>query len=111
MKIFKKSLLALAFVMVLTPMLALAAYTGPEAGPTTLNDITGIIDTVVNWFSVIVFLLAIFFLLWAGLSWMTAGGDESKTSAARNRLIYGLIGIAVALFAGVAQTFIENLIS
>jgi len=96
------------FLFVLVPIAFAAVVT---AGPTTLGGVTTIVDTVITWVQTIVFLIAILMIIWAGFTWMTAGGDEEKIKTARSMLLWALVGIAVALFAGVAKTFITNLIS
>lgn len=40
-------------------------------------------------------ILAIVFLIVAGIQWITSGGDKQKVQAARNRLIYSIIGLIV----------------
>ena len=35
-------------------------------------------------------------LVWAGFSFVTAGGDATKVSGAREKVLYALIGIIVA---------------
>lgn len=89
---------------------AMAADIVPQAGPKSLGDITNIINNIVKWFQGIVLALGVIMIAWAGFTWMTAGGDETKLKTARERLIYGLVGIGVALFAGGAQVFINNII-
>lgn len=44
---------------------------------------------------VISVLLLLIYLLWGGLSWITAAGDSSKVSAARDRITQAIIGIIV----------------
>lgn len=99
-----------AFSLVFLFMGTSAVFAVEGVGPESLEDVTGIFETVVNWFQAIVLLLGVMMIVWAGLTWMIAGGDEDKLKQARQRLIWGLVGIGVALFAGVAQTFITNLI-
>ncbi|MBL7053447.1 MAG: TrbC/VirB2 family protein [Candidatus Portnoybacteria bacterium] len=95
------------FLFVLAPITFAAVVT---AGPTTLSGVTTIVDTIITWVQTIVFLVAILMIIWAGFSWMTAGGDEEKIKTARSILLWSLVGIAVALFAGVAQTFVTSIL-
>lgn len=41
------------------------------------------------------FILAFFFLLTGGISWITAGGDKAQLEAARNKIIHALMGLIV----------------
>lgn len=100
----------MAFSLVFLFMGTSAVFAVESAGPESLGEITDIFETVVNWFQAIVLLLGVMMIVWAGFTWMTAAGEEDKLKEARQRLIWGLVGIGVALFAGVAQTFVTNLI-
>ncbi|MDP2918165.1 MAG: pilin [bacterium] len=60
-----------------------------------------------NWFFVIAAFLCIAIIVWAGVTYATAGGDEEKTTKAKQRLIYGIIGIAVVVAAYAITTFIK----
>ena len=107
-KKFFSAIVAFSLVFLFAGTLAVSAY--EAVGPESLDDITGIFETVVDWFQLIVLLLGVMMIVWAGFTWMTAGGEEDKLKEARQRLIWGLVGIGVALFAGVAQSFITDLI-
>ncbi len=39
--------------------------------------------------------LAVVFVVIAGIQWIISGGDKQKIQAARNRLIYSIIGLVV----------------
>lgn len=41
------------------------------------------------------FLLAFFFLITGGITWISAGGDKAKLEAARDRITNSIIGIIV----------------
>lgn len=43
--------------------------------------------------------LALIFLLWGGLSWITSGGDPDKLGKARSTIIYAILGILFIAFA------------
>ena len=38
-------------------------------------------------------------LVWGGFEFVTSGGSPEGVTAARNKIIYGLIGVAVALLS------------
>ena len=44
-------------------------------------------------------IIAIFFLIWSGIQWITSEGDKQKLQAARNRLTYSIIGLVIVLVA------------
>lgn len=72
-----------------------------------LSDTVGLTDrepgqvvvTVMNWLMGILGILAIVMLVVAGLMYLTAAGDESKTTGAKNIIKFAITGVAVALLA------------
>jgi hypothetical protein len=50
--------------------------------------------------------LAIIVIVWAGITYMVAGGGEEKVTKAKKTLLYGLIGAAIVFSSG----FIINLL-
>lgn len=44
-------------------------------------------------------LLAIFFILFSGIQWITSGGDKQKLQAARNRLTFAIVGLLIVFLA------------
>lgn len=80
-----------------TPMAALAL-----AAPTktlTLADITGLLTQAADWiFTIIIFLAAVVLLVGA-FNVLTAGGDAAKVTSGRNWIIWGVVGVALAVLA------------
>ena len=62
------------------------------AGKTFITGIIGILLLIAA-------LLALFYLVWGGFKWMTSGGDKEKLFAARQTIIYAIIGLVVSLLA------------
>lgn len=48
---------------------------------------------------VVAVLLALFFLIRAGISWVTSGGDKAKVDAARQMIVAAVIGLIVTFLA------------
>jgi hypothetical protein len=44
-------------------------------------------------------LAAFAFLIWGGIQWITSGGDKAQYEAARNRITYALVGLAIVAAA------------
>lgn len=54
--------------------------------------------------------LAIAFVIIAGIQWATSGGDKQKVQSSRNRLMYSIIGlIVISLSFFIVQTIISLL--
>ena len=63
------------------------------------NNLGGIVGAAVTFILIIAVLIALFFLIWGGISWITSGGDKAKVAAARSRITYAIIGLVVTLVA------------
>lgn len=73
-------------------------------------DVAKLVSQFVQVFAFIVFVLAIAAILYAGFLFLTSGGNEEKVKSGRSALIWGLIGIAVALFATYAIDFVITIV-
>ena len=103
-KVFKKAYItAITGGMIALPFVVLAQ-------PRSADDLIQLINTVVGWFETVVFLIAVIMILVAAFQFLTAAGNEEKVSTARKSLIWGLVGIAVALFARVAKDFVSSVL-
>jgi hypothetical protein len=73
---------------------SLIATTGAGA-----KDLGGLADKVVGLLSKAVVVVSILIMIWGGVMYSTAAGDEAKTSKARKAIIGAVIGLAVGLLA------------
>lgn len=55
--------------------------------------ISQFLSNLVTLFYTIAAIVALFMFLWAAFEWMTSGGEKEKVAAARNKIIYAIIGI------------------
>jgi len=69
---------------------------------------TNILKTVTNILSLVAGAVAVIMVITAGFKYITSSGDPNKVAAAKNTLIYALIGIAVAAFAQTLVHFVIN---
>lgn len=68
-----------------------------------LGQVLGFIITMVF---VVAVLVALLFLIWGGIKWITSGGDKGGVEAARNQIIAAIIGLIIVFLA----FFILNLV-
>jgi hypothetical protein len=54
-------------------------------------------------------ILALMFILWGAIGWILSGGDKTKIQAARNRIMYAIIGLIICLLAFTIVTFIGTI--
>lgn len=55
---------------------------------------------------IVAVLIALGFLIWGGIKWITSGGDKGGVEAARNQIIAAVIGLIIVFLA----FFILNLV-
>lgn len=100
MKLATKTAAALALVGVLaSPLLALAQAQLPPSPITDVAGVERLITRIFNLLRNLFFVIAAFFILWAGWTYLQAGGDPTKIEEAKNRLLYAVVAIAVAVVA------------
>lgn len=78
---------------------------GTETGNTNINNI---IKTVINIFSWIVGVVAVIMIIVGGFRYVTAGGDSNNVSAAKNTIIYAIIGLVIVAMAQFIVQFVLN---
>lgn len=44
-------------------------------------------------------ILALFFLMWGGISWITSGGDKDKLEKSRKTIVYAIVGLVVIVLS------------
>ncbi len=58
-----------------------------------INKILDILQTVIP----LLVAIAVIYFLWGVVQFITSAGDETKRTEGRNKIIYGLIGLAVMI--------------
>ena len=126
MKLFSKisvSLILLAFLGFL-PMFAQAQFTSDlsnnfsgnlqqaanKASYPSTQASENYINTRLGLFITLAFIGTIFLILiiYSGIQWMTAGGNEEKVEKSKKRIINAVIGLIVILSAYIITTFVYN---
>lgn len=112
MSVLKSKIIAFSFVLSFVGLLLLAntalGITPPSGGiggtpvpvtVTSVGGLVGILTGVVMWIYIIFFVIAVLFILLAAFGYLTAAGDAEKLNTAKNRIIYAVVAIVVALLA------------
>src|SRR3989344_9495621 len=104
--VYKKVLPFMVIAMMLVVPVMVSAQLNDPSPPLSgdaieLADLESIIETIANFLIAIGVIIAVIFIIIAGIKYMAAGGDSSKAADARNMIINGLIGAAVVLGVGV----------
>lgn len=80
--------------------------TGANTSCTTNTDLTSILGTIINYFSIFVGVIAVLMIIVGGLRYITSGGDANKISGAKNTIMYALIGLVVVALSQVLVHFV-----
>lgn len=83
----------------------------PEGEPITLGDITDLITLVVRTLLGMGGIVAAGFIVWAGITWMAAGGDDTKVKDAKARLKAGIWGAVIVFGVFVILATIESVLT
>lgn len=75
----------------------------PGSGPDSLD---GAITTVINTALWAIGILSVIMLIFGGIRYTVSGGDSNKVTAAKNTILYAVIGIVVALLAYAIVNFV-----
>jgi hypothetical protein len=112
-----KSLYKAAIIIPIVTMLIAPVIIGAQTLPTEappIQDLAGVeslLQKVLGWLNTFFYIAASIFVLIAAFQYLTAQGNEDKIKTAKNMLIYAVIAIAVALFAGGLDILIRNVIT
>ena len=104
----KKVLYTVAAVSLLAmPIVASAQFapTTPFSGTSTGTLITAITN-IVNALLTLAAIIAAIFVIIGGVRYITAQGDEDAVAAAKNTVIYAIIGVVVIALSAVIINFI-----
>lgn len=97
----KKLILLSGFVLASAPVMALAQTGGAPtvcnpAGTRTIQDLLCRISGILNAVLPVLIALGVVYFVWGVITYVVASDEEAK-SAGRNRIIFGIIGLAVII--------------
>ncbi|HZX50245.1 MAG TPA: hypothetical protein VFE94_03865 [Candidatus Paceibacterota bacterium] len=81
----------------------------PSGGVQSGDDFLDIMAAILNWIFVGVMLIAVLMILVAAFQLITAGGDAQSVAQARNKLLWGAVGVGIALLAWAVPNAISGL--
>ncbi len=109
--------LALAFATTAAPAMAWTCLDGSHVNApgdceeytnveNTDKDLDGTFNTVVNVIIGIVGFLAVIMIIVGGITYTTSAGDANKVKKAKDTIMYGVIGLIIALLAFAIVNFV-----
>jgi hypothetical protein len=83
----------------------------PTTGiPTTGTGLLERVALIGNWVFAIFLAISIIYIVLAAFQFVTGGGDPAQVTAARQKLIYAAVGIAIALLAAGFDDILRNIL-
>ena len=82
----------------------------PE-GPQSPAEVLQIIVVISNWVFAIFLAISVIFLVWGAFEFVTSEGNPEKISSAKKRLLYAIIGIALALLANGVDDVLRSILT
>lgn len=70
------------------------------------NGLAGVASNIVNIFSMVVGAVSVIMIIYGGFRYVTSGGDSNRVGAAKNTLIYAIIGLIIVALAQVIVHFV-----
>lgn len=84
---------------------------GSQGSGIDLAEIQSLIERIAQFLIVVGVIVAVIFIIWGGVTWMAAGGNDDAVAAAKNRIKNGVFGAAVVLGVGVILQTLAKLVT
>jgi uncharacterized membrane protein YidH (DUF202 family) len=85
----------------------LSPFEGVQGG----SDVVGAIRNIVNALLVLIAIIAVIFVIIGGVRYITSSGDEDASAAAKNTILYALVGLVIIGLSIVLVNFILAAVS
>jgi len=80
-------------------------------GPQGVGEILKIMGSIGNFLFGIFMGIALLFIVWGGIQFVVSGGDPTKVSEAKKRMIWAVVGVGIALLAAFVDDVLRSLLS
>lgn len=78
----------------------------PEEKNTTGGNLFETVQNIINWVLAVLGIVAVIMIIIGGVTYMTSQGDPGKTKRARDTILYGIVGLVIALLAYAIVNFV-----
>lgn len=93
------------------PLVSFAQINLPTGTALTLDELEDLIIGIANFLLAISIAVAVIFIVWGGIRFVSAQNDPNKVKAARSTIINGLIGALIILGFGVLLNTLAGVVS
>lgn len=80
---------------------------GDEAGSNIIIELANVISRVIGVITIFAGLWFFIQLLYAGMSWLSSGGDSEQLASARDRIVNSFIGLTIVVAALAIMRIVE----
>ena len=70
------------------------------------DNVQSLIETIILYFSIIVGAISVIMIIIGGFRYITSSGDSSNVQAAKNTILYAIVGLAIVLLAQLIINFV-----
>lgn len=70
------------------------------------KSMDNVVKTVINVMLYIIGALAVIMLVFGGIRYVTSGGNSTQVTAAKNTILYAVVGLIIAIFAYAIVNFV-----
>lgn len=116
---FRTSLICLISILFIGVMVSPLAIAGQGPGqqqsltienPLGTKDFSVLAGKIIDWIANIGIAIAVIMIIYAGLLFMTSGGNDEKVAKAKKALIWSLIGLAVLIMGKAWIALIKDIL-
>lgn len=72
------------------------------------NQLATLVNKIINLFSIVVGAVSVIMIIYGGFKYITSGGSDDGTKAAKNTILYALVGLVIVL---ISQTIVKFVFS
>lgn len=72
------------------------------------NQLASMVNNIINLFSIVVGAASVLMIIYGGFKYITSGGSDDSTKAAKNTILYALVGLVIVL---ISQTIVKFVFS
>ena len=77
-----------------------------DGTPSSLDGEGGVVKKIINGVLYVVGVLAVVMVIIGGVQYTTSGGDQAAVTKAKNTILYGIVGLVIAILAYAIVNFV-----
>lgn len=85
-----------------------AQSTLPDSPVKSWQNVVDLLTKAATWMYQAFFIIAVFYFIWGAFTFLQAGGDATKVSEGKKRILYAVIAVIIALVSTGAATLINS---